>query len=94
MRMLTQMQAMELKAYGISAYFVGIPPTDTMMQGEIRLAGLNPISQIPQGALVKPEVPASVLAWMCGPQARAVEEVLLDVRHDRFTAMMDLPGPG
>lgn len=89
-RMLTQMQAMELKRSGIASYFVGIPPTDTMMQGEIRLAGLNPISQIPQGSLVRPEVPASVLAWMCSAQARAVDETLLDVRNDRFTAMMAL----
>jgi len=87
-RMLTQMQAMELKPLGVTSHFVGIPPTDTMMQGEIRQAGLNPISQIPQASLVKPEVPASVLAWMCSAQARAVEDVLLDVRGDRFTAMM------
>jgi NAD(P)-dependent dehydrogenase (short-subunit alcohol dehydrogenase family) len=89
-RMLTQMQAMEFKPHGIQSWFIGIPPTDTMMQGEIRLAGLNPISQIPQGSLVRPEVPASVMAWLCSVQARAVDEVLLDVRHERFTAMMAL----
>ena len=87
-RMLTQMQAMELKPLGVASYFLGMPPTDTMMQDAVRLSGLNPISQIPQTSLVRPEVPASVLAWLCGPQARAVDEVLLDVRNDRFTAMM------
>ena len=90
MRMLTQMQAMELKPHGIQSYFIGIPPTDTMMQGEIRVAGLNPISQIPQEKLVHPDVPASVLAWACSAEARAVDEVLMDVRNDRFTAMMNL----
>lgn len=92
MRMLTQMQAMELAPHGIQAWFCGIPPTDTLMQAEIRAAGLNPISRIPQDKLVRPEVPASVLAWLCTAEGRKVDEVLLDVRHDRFTAMMDLPG--
>ena len=89
-RMLTQMMALELTPEGIQSYFIGIPPTDTGMQAEIRLAGLNPISKIPQSSLVDPAVPASVMAWLCSTQARAVEEVLLDVRHERFTAMMDL----
>ena len=90
MRMLTQMMAMEL-APAVKTYFVGIPPTDTAMQGAIRQAGFNPISKIPQDKLVRTSVPASVMAWMCGPQARDVEEVLLDVRQEIFTKMMDLP---
>ena len=89
-RMMTQMMALELSPEGIQSYFIGIPPTDTGMQGEIRLAGLNPISKIPQASLVHPDIPASVMAWLCSAQARSVDEVLLDVRHDRFTAMMDL----
>ena len=89
-RMMTQMMALELTADGIQSFFIGIPPTDTGMQAEIRLAGLNPISKIPQSSLVDPAVPASVIAWLCSPDARAVDEVLLDVRQDRFTAMMDL----
>ncbi len=89
-RMLTQMMAMELAPYGIQTAFIGIPPTDTMMQGEIRSAGLNPISQIPQEKLVHPNVPASVMAWLCSSAGRQMDEVLLDVRQERFTAMMDL----
>ena len=90
MRMLTQMMAMEL-APAVKTFFVGIPPTDTAMQGTIRQAGFNPISKIPQDKLVRTSVPASVMAWMCGPHARDVEEVLLDVRQEIFTKMMDLP---
>jgi NAD(P)-dependent dehydrogenase (short-subunit alcohol dehydrogenase family) len=89
-RMMTQMMALELGPEGIQSFFIGIPPTDTGMQAEIRLAGLNPISKIPQASLVDPAIPASVIAWLCSPAARAVDEVLLDVRHERFTAMMDL----
>jgi NAD(P)-dependent dehydrogenase (short-subunit alcohol dehydrogenase family) len=89
-RMLSQMMALELAPHGIQTAFIGIPPTDTMMQGEIRSAGLNPISQIPQEKLVSPHVPASVMAWLCSSAARQMDEVLLDVRQERFTAMMDL----
>ncbi len=87
-RMLTQMSALELSGDGIQSFFIGIPPTDTDMQGEIRASGLNPISKIPQTDLVDPRVPASVMAWLCGPEARKLEEVMLDVRDDRFSAMM------
>lgn len=89
--MLTRMLALELGPKGIASHFIGIPPTDTAMQAEIRAAGLNPISRIPQDQLVPTAVPASVLAYMCSAQARGIDEVLLDVRHDRFTAMMGLP---
>ena len=86
--MLTRMFAMELAADGIQSFFIGIPPTDTAMQGAIRQSGLNPISQIAQTDLVPTRVPASVMAWLCGPDARKIDEVLLDVRQDRFKAMM------
>ena len=87
-RMLTLMMDKELSPQGVRAVFCGIPPTDTMMQGEIRGAGLNPISKIPQADLVRPEVPASVLAWLCSDAARGMNEALVDVRDDRFKAMM------
>jgi len=89
-RMLSLMAAMELADKGVQVFFIGIPPTDTAMQGAIREAGLNPISKIPQGDLVHPSVPASVMAWLCGPDARKLEEVLLDVRDDLFKGMMAL----
>ncbi|ROT96325.1 SDR family NAD(P)-dependent oxidoreductase [Histidinibacterium lentulum] len=89
-RMLSLMTAMELKETGVQVFFIGIPPTDTAMQGAIRAAGLNPISKIPQGDLVHPMVPASVMAWLCGPEARELDEVLLDVRDAFFKGMMAL----
>ncbi len=90
MHMLTRMFDLELAADGVQSFFVGIPPTDTAMQDAIRTSGLNPISQIAQSDLVPAAVSASVIAWLCGPQARELDEVLLDVRQERFTAMMDL----
>ncbi|MCC7321623.1 MAG: SDR family oxidoreductase [Rubellimicrobium sp.] len=93
-RMMTLMMDKELAPRGLRAVFCGIPPTDTMMQGEIRTAGLNPISRIAQTDLVHPDVPASVLAWICADGGRTLNEPLVDVRDDRFRALMDLPsGP-
>lgn len=87
-RMMTMMFAKDLEGGPVQFFFIGIPPTDTEMQAEIRTAGLNPISKIAQADLVRPEVPASVMAWLCGPQARKLEDVVLDVRDDFFKAMM------
>ncbi len=88
MRMLTEMQALEYGPLGVASRFVGIPPTDTAMQGEIRESGLNPIAKIPQASLVAPEVPASVLAWLCARKNRDRPEVMLDVRDKLFAGLM------
>jgi hypothetical protein len=48
---------------------------------------LNPISKIAQSDLVDPIVPASVMAWLCGPDARNLDECLLDVRDPLFQEM-------
>ncbi len=90
MQMLTRMMALELGREGLRIYFLGIPPTNTAMQDKIRASGLNPVSQIPQDKLVPVQVPASVMAYLCGPEP-VTNEVLLDVRHEVFTKMMDLP---
>ena len=90
MHMLTRMFDLELAADGVQSFFIGIPPTDTAMQDAIRDSGLNPISQIARSDLVPPAVSASVIGWLCGPVARDLDEVILDVRQERFTAMMDI----
>ena len=89
-RMLTQMFAAEVSGSGVQFFFLGIPPTDTAMQAQIRESGLNPISQIKREDLVAPEVPASAIAWLCGPEARKLDEALLDVRNEPFKSMMGL----
>lgn len=87
-RMITMMFAKELEGGDVQFFFIGIPPTDTEMQAEIRTAGLNPISKIAKADLVHPDVPASVMAWLCGPDARKLDDVILDVREEPFTSMM------
>jgi NAD(P)-dependent dehydrogenase (short-subunit alcohol dehydrogenase family) len=86
--MLTRMLDLELGSEGIKSFFIGIPPTDTAMQGAIREAGFNAVGKIAQSDLVPVRVPASVMAWLCGPQAREIDEVFLDVRQQRFKDMM------
>jgi NAD(P)-dependent dehydrogenase (short-subunit alcohol dehydrogenase family) len=88
LQMLTRMMALELSADGVKAFFLGIPPTDTVMQEKIRASGLNPISKIPREKLVPIAVPASCMAWLCSAASDRVEEVLLDVRQDLFTRQM------
>ena len=90
MHMLTRMMALELARDGLKIFFLGIPPTDTAMQAKIRASGLNPISQIPQDQLVPTRTPASVMAYLCSADP-GISEVLLDVRQEVFTKMMDLP---
>jgi NAD(P)-dependent dehydrogenase (short-subunit alcohol dehydrogenase family) len=87
-RMLTLVADLELRPEGVRCFFLGIPPTDTVMQQAIRESGLNPISRIPRGDLLKPIVPASVMAYLCGPAAAEISDVVLDVRDERFKAMM------
>ena len=87
-RMMTMMFAKDLEDGDVQFFFVGIPPTDTEMQSEIRTAGLNPISKIAKDDLVHPDVPASVMAWLCSPEARTLDDVVLDVRDEFFRAMM------
>jgi len=65
-----------------------VPPTDTVMQEQIRRSGLNKISQIPQSALSPVEVPASIITWLCSPKAREIEAILVDVRDEMFLKMM------
>jgi NAD(P)-dependent dehydrogenase (short-subunit alcohol dehydrogenase family) len=91
MHMLTRMMVKELVGDDLRVFFLGIPPTDTAMQGAIRASGLNPISQIPQGKLVPTNVPASCMAWLTSESSRQVTEPMLDVRQEVFTTMMDLP---
>lgn len=86
--MLSRVVDLENKAHRIKTFTLGIPPTDTEMQGVIRHSQLNPVSQIPQGNLVSPAIPASVMVWLCGAEARAIEELFVDVRDDRFRPLM------
>ncbi|MEO9299761.1 SDR family oxidoreductase [Devosia alba] len=86
--MLSRVIDLENSGQGIKSFTLGIPPTNTEMQGVIRSSGLNPVSQIPKENLVAPAIPASVMVWLCGDEARGIAELTVDVRDDRFRALM------
>ncbi len=86
--MLSRVIDREYSALGVKVFALAIGPTDTGMQDVIRASGINPVADIPQGELTHPRVPASVMVWLCGPDARGIEEVDVDLREDRFQALM------
>jgi len=86
--MLSRATDHEYGSLGVKVFALGIGPTDTGMQAAIRASGMNPVAHIRQADLIHPRVPASVMVWLCGPDARAIEEVDIDLREDRFQALM------
>ncbi|MHA1566138.1 MAG: SDR family oxidoreductase [Alphaproteobacteria bacterium] len=86
--MLSRATAHEYGSQGVKVFALGIGPTDTGMQAVVRASGINPVADIPQTDLTHPRVPASVMVWLCGADARAIEEVDIDLREDRFQALM------
>lgn len=83
--MLSRALDLEYRAEGLRVFSLGIPPTDTTMQGAIRASGLNDVSKIPQQNLSDPDVTAAVVTWLCGADARAqIEAVEIDVRDEHF----------
>lgn len=86
--MLSRATDHEYRSRSVRVFALGIGPTDTGMQAAIRASGVNPVAKIPQGDLTHPRVPASVMVWLCGPDARAIDEVEIDLREDRFQALM------
>ena len=84
--MLSRATDLEYRPQGLRVFSLGIPPTDTGMQGSIRASGINEVSRIPQQDLNAPEVTAKVVTWLCGPQARSqIDKVEIDVRDPEFT---------
>jgi NAD(P)-dependent dehydrogenase (short-subunit alcohol dehydrogenase family) len=86
--MLSRSLAHEYSDQGLRVFSFGIAPTDTEMQVEIRGSGLNPVSKIPREQLMKPERVGEVLAWLCGPDARLLQEIEMDIRNPLFTYLL------
>ncbi|WP_179284053.1 SDR family oxidoreductase [Bordetella genomosp. 10] len=83
--MLSRATDLEYRGQGLRVFSLGIPPTDTRMQGSIRDSGINEVSRIPRQSLNSPRVTARVVAWLCGPRARArIDKVEVDVRDPEF----------
>lgn len=68
-----------VRAYGFRPGVV-----DTGMQAEIRASKLNPVSQIPQSNLLKPEIPAAAVAWLLRHRPADLSGQELDIRDEDF----------
>ena len=86
--MMTRVAALENEGKGIKIFVLGIPASDTDMQVTIRASGTNRVSQIKREDLPHADVTGSIMAWLCGPEARNVEDVAIDVRDPRLVALM------
>ena len=87
--MFSRATALEYAEQGLRVFSLGIPPTDTAMQGAIRESGLNPISRIPKEHLQPVEKAASVVVWLAAPDAACVSAVEIDVRDALFRYLLD-----
>jgi NAD(P)-dependent dehydrogenase (short-subunit alcohol dehydrogenase family) len=87
--MLSRSIAHEYGEQGLRVFSFGVAPTDTEMQTLIRNSGINPVSQIPQDRLMKPDRVAAVLAWLCGPDARVIPEIEIDIRNPLFAYLLE-----
>ena len=67
--MLTQSLAQELAGSGIRVYGFRPGTVDTVMQEKIRASGLNEVSRMRPGDHGPASDPASVMVWLCGPEA-------------------------
>jgi NAD(P)-dependent dehydrogenase (short-subunit alcohol dehydrogenase family) len=67
--MLTRCLDKEERDNGIRA--IGLSPgtVATQMQRDIKVSGINPVSQMDWSDHISPELPARALLWMCSPEA-------------------------
>jgi NAD(P)-dependent dehydrogenase (short-subunit alcohol dehydrogenase family) len=86
--MLSRVAALENEGKGIKIFALGIPASDTDMQVTIRASGINRISRIGREDLPHADVTGSIMAWLCGDAARAIDDVAIDVRDERLVALM------
>jgi len=86
--MLSRSIAHEYGEQGLRVFSFAVAPTDTEMQASIRNSGINPVSLIPRGQLMKPERVAAVLAWLCGPDSRLIQEIEIDIRNPLFAYLL------
>lgn len=80
--MLTRSLHLEYGGEGLRVFGFGPGVVDTEMQVTIRGSGINEISQLPRESLAKPERPARVIAWLCGPEANDLAGQELSIRDE------------
>jgi 3-oxoacyl-[acyl-carrier protein] reductase len=90
LHMLTRSVALETAGQGIRVFGFQPGTTDTDMQVLIRASGVNPISQIPRGALTPVAHPAAAIVYLCTPDADDLNGQEFSLRDDSFRSRLGL----
>jgi len=82
--MLTRSVDMEGKPNGIACFGLAPGLVDTAMQGAIREAKINDISNIPREKLAAPEHAANAITWLASGRADHLAGTMADIREEAF----------
>ncbi len=80
--MLTRMADKEYRDSGIRAMGLSPGTVATEMQRDIKVSGINPVSQLDWSDHIPPEWPARALMWMAGPAGNDLLGEELSLRQD------------
>lgn len=86
--MLARAVDLEYGDRGLKVFSLGVAPTDTAIQGDIRESGINELSRIPREKLSSPAQVAEVVAWLCGNDAAAITTLEIDMRDKIFEPLV------
>ena len=87
--MLTRSVDMEGKPSGIACFGLAPGLVDTAMQGAIREAKINDISNVPREKLAAPEHAANAILWLASGRADHLAGTMADIRDAEFTKGLD-----
>lgn len=90
--MLTQSLAQELAGSGIRVFGFRPGTVDTVMQEKIRASGINEVSRMRPDDHGPAADPASVMVWLCGPDAAPWAGRELSVRDPELRRLAGLVG--
>jgi len=90
-RALTAVLALETAGSGIRVYGFQPGAVDTGMLETVRHAGLGEPAHLPREALLPPELPARVIAWLMRPEAADLAGQELTIRDPGLRARVALP---
>ena len=80
--MLSRSADLEGAPVGIRCFAFAPGLVDTAMQGSIRLAAINEVSDIPREKLAPPELPAGIIAWLASGAADDLAGQYIDIRQE------------
>ena len=86
LHMLTRMIDLEGGQTGVRGFGYAPGLVDTEMQGKIRRAKINRISDVPRDQLADPRIPAEVAVWLVSGEADDLAGTMVDIRDPEIKA--------